>query len=186
MLVSPNDPEPRPEPAGFTRRSALVRGGAAALALGLGGLTVHQCTGYADPDGHTLQALSAKEYRALVAANEVILAGLDPALVEVSAQWADGYVARQSSWLRRELKALLQLFEHGPPLLGAGWSRATRLGPEARAAYLAAWQRSPRALLRQGYGGLKSVAFMGAYRDPRAWAHCLYGGPPPHPLRDGG
>ncbi|MCA8926180.1 MAG: twin-arginine translocation signal domain-containing protein [Planctomycetes bacterium] len=188
MLVSPNDPsadaaEPAPEAAGFTRRRLLARAGVAGVALGLGGLTLHQSSGYAAPAGDALRALSPKEFAVLLAAGEVILQGLDPELAHEAARWGDGYVARQSSWLRREVKALLHLFEHAPPLLGAGWSRATRLGLEARSAYLERWRASERALLRQGYGGLKSIVFMGAYRDPRAWAHCSYGGPPEHPLR---
>lgn len=188
MLVSPNDPResdssPAALPPGLSRRRLLVRASLGGLALGLGGLTLHQSTGYAGLSDYAPVALSTKELSVLLAAGEVVLAGLDPDLVPTAARWADGYVGRQSTWLRREIKALLHLFEHAPPLLGAGFSRATRLSPEARADYLARWQTSERALLRQGYAGLKSILFMGAYRDPRAWAHCLYGGPPPHPLR---
>lgn len=151
-------------------------------ALALGGLTLHQSTGYGDP-GFVPLALSRKEAAVLLAAATRILDGLSPGVPAQAAAWVDGYLARQSAPLRREVRALLHLVEHAPPLLLGRLSRFSRLDPAAQDEYLRAFAGSPRALLRQGWGGLKSLLFMGAYAQPATWGPIGYGGPLPRPAR---
>jgi hypothetical protein len=62
--------------------------------------------------------------------------------------------------------------------LGAGFaSRFTRLPPESQDRVLAGLESSSVDLLRGAFDGLKSLVFMGYYRDPRTWAILRYDGP---------
>lgn len=188
-VSDPLDPSPDPAPAEppaapaprSTRRRFLRRalGGGALL---LGGLTLHQSLGYGDAP-FALQALSDKEARVALAAAARVLDGLAPEVQLEAVRWLDGYLARQSDELRRELRALLHLVEHSPPLLLRRLSRFTRLGPEAQDAHLRAFTESGNALLRQGGRGLKALLFMGAYGQPATWDAIGYGGPLPLPAR---
>jgi hypothetical protein len=63
-------------------------------------------------------------------------------------------------------------------VLGVGLSRFTRLSPARQDAHLHAWRLSGLAPLRQGYLGLKGLAFMGGYRRASALAAIGYDGPP--------
>lgn len=182
--MSSPSPQPQPSPASAarpTRRRFLRRLVLGGGALALAGLTLHQSTGYADPP-FPLLALSGKEAAVLLAAAARILDGLPPGVAQEAARWVDGYLARQAPEVRREVRALLHLVEHAPPLLARRLSRFTRLGPEEQDAYLRAFAGSQRALLRQGWGGLKSLLLMGAYGQPATWDPIGYSGPLPHPL----
>lgn len=181
--LPPPDPTPvqasPAAPAKVSRRRFLGRlalGGAVAL----GGLTLHQCTGYGTPP-FTPQAVSDKEAAVLLAAAARILDGLPPDVIQQAAAWVDGYLARQSAPLRREVRALLHLVEHAPPLLSGRFSRFTRLDAAGQDAYLSAFAASQRALLRQGWSGLKSLLLMGAWGQPATWELIGYGGPLPRP-----
>lgn len=183
---SVSDPAPAPTPPAdrkSTRRKFLRRalGGGALL---LGGLTLHQSLGYGEAP-FALQALSAKEARVLLAAAARILDGLSAEVQAEAVRWLDGYLSRQSDPIRREVKALVHLVEHSPPLLLRRLSRFTRLDPDAQDAHLRAFTESGNALLRQGGQGLKSLLFMGAYGQPATWDGIGYGGPVPHPKRPG-
>lgn len=161
----------------FKRRSFLVRAGAAAAVLGLGGLTVTQSTGYSLAADVRLLALSTKEFLVLEAACARLLDGLDPDAPRAAALFADGYLARQERWVLSDVQLLLHAFEHTPPVLIASLSRFTRLDAKAQDAHLHAWRRSLLAPMRQGYAALKGLAFMGAYRRPSALRAIGYDGP---------
>lgn len=170
-----------PDPALLLRRRTLLRRGAAAVAvMGLGGLTVTQCTGYdlpADLAGGLL-ALSAKEFLVLEAACARLLDGLDDAAPREAARFVDGYLARQEPWVLSDVRLLLHAFEHTPPVLIGSLSRFTRLAPARQDAHLNAWRSSGMAPLRQGFMGLKGMAFMGGYRRASALLAIGYDGPP--------
>lgn len=170
-----------PDPALLLRRRTLLRRGVAAAAvLGLGGLTVTQCTGYdlpADVAG-SLRALSAKEFLVLEAACARLLDGLDADAPREAARFADGYLSRQAPWVLSDVRLLLHAFEHTPPVLIGSLSRFTRLSPARQDAHLNAWRKSGLAPLRQGFTGLKGMAFMGAYRRASTLLAIGYEGPP--------
>jgi hypothetical protein len=171
-----------PDPSLLVRRRTLLRRGAAAVAvLGLGGLTVTQCTGYdlpADVAG-SLLALSAKEFLVLEAACARLLDGLDEGAPREAARFVDGYLSRQAPWVLSDVRLLLHAFEHTPPVLIGSFSRFTRLStPELQDAHLNAWRSSGMAPLRQGFMGLKGMAFMGGYRRASALLAIGYDGPP--------
>lgn len=182
MTASP--PPPAPAAGKPTRRRFLRRLALGGTALALGGLTLHQSTGYGEP-GFAPRALSRKEAVVLLAAAGRILDGLPPGVAANAAAWVDGYLVRQSAPLRREVRALLHLVEHAPPLLLGRLSRFTRLDPDEQDAYLRAFAGSERALLRQGWGGLKSLLLMGAYGQPATWDALGYGGPLARPAAEG-
>ena len=91
--------------------------------------------------------------------------------------FVDGYVARLPADLRRDLFRLFAFLEHLAPLaLGMG-SRFSRLAPPDQDRVLASLEQHDQTLLRGGFEGLKSLVFMGYYRDPRTWAILGYRGP---------
>ncbi len=161
------------------RRTLLRRGAAAVAVLGLGGLTVTQCTGYAlaDDVAAGLRALGAKEFLVLEAAFGRVLAGLDAEAPREAALFVDGYLSRQAPWVRSDVRLLLHALEHAPPVLLPALSRFTRLDAARQDAYLNAWRRSSLTPLKQGFAGLKGMAFMGAYRRAAALRAIGYDGP---------
>jgi hypothetical protein len=96
------------------------------------------------------------------------------------AGFVDGYVAHMPAALRRDLFRAFVYVEHVAPLrLGLAW-RFTRLTPEDQDRVLEALESSGQDLLRGAFEGLKSLVFMGYYRDPRTWKILGYEGPLVH------
>ncbi len=93
------------------------------------------------------------------------------------ALFADGLAARMRPTVRRDLLRMLAFVEHVAPL-GAGFARRfTRLDPARQDRVLASIEAADEALLRGGFAGLKSLVFLGYYRDPRTWSILGYDGP---------
>jgi len=93
------------------------------------------------------------------------------------AGFVDGYVARMAPPLRRDLsRALLYLEQLAPLSVGKG-SRFTELLPEDQDRVLEALATSPIILLRGAFVAIKSLVFMGYYRDARTWSIVGYDGP---------
>jgi hypothetical protein len=93
------------------------------------------------------------------------------------AGFVDAYVARMPAALRRDLSRCFAYVEHVAPLRSGLAARFTRLGPDAQDRVLAALEASDQDLLRGAFSGLKSLVFMGYYRDPRTWSILQYDGP---------
>lgn len=89
----------------------------------------------------------------------------------------DGYVAEMHEDLRRDLLRLLVYVEQLAPIASGFSSRFTRLAPEGQDQVLSALEASRDDLLRGGFDGLKSLVFMGYYRDARTWKILGYEGP---------
>jgi hypothetical protein len=79
--------------------------------------------------------------------------------------------------VRRDLLRALAFVEHLAPLGVGLTSRFTRLPPEDQDRVLASLESNAQDLLRGAFDGLKSLVFMGYYRDPRTWAILRYDGP---------
>jgi hypothetical protein len=91
--------------------------------------------------------------------------------------FVDEWMVRMPARMRRDLGRFLGYLEHIAPL-GAGlFARFTNLGPEAQDRVLASVERSSSDLLRAGFDGLRSLVFLGYYRDPRTWRLIGYDGP---------
>ena len=170
-----------------TTRRRFLQGGVAVGALAVLGSAVafFRMRGYSLPAGHAAcQALEVWEFVFVRDAARRIAAPDregDPAIpspddVDV-AGFVDAYVARLPAPLQRDLSRFFAYAEHVAPALAGFASRFTRLAPAEQDRVLAAIEASDENLLRGGFAGLKSLVFMGYYRDPRTWTILGYPGP---------
>jgi hypothetical protein len=95
----------------------------------------------------------------------------------------DRYLALLPDELASDVRALIELVEHSPALFDARLSRFTHLDEAGQDAVLRGWESSRIELRRRGFQALKSLAMMGYYGDPRAYALLDYRGPLLHPDR---
>lgn len=115
---------------------------------------------------HAARRIAAADREGAPTADDVDVAG-----------FVDAYVARMPAPLRRDFLRLLGYVEHLAPVATGRSSRFTRLAAADQDAVLAALEASDQGLLRGGFAGLKSLVFMGYYRDPRTWKILAYEGP---------
>jgi hypothetical protein len=93
------------------------------------------------------------------------------------AGFVDEWVVRMSAPIRRDLGRFLAYLEHVAPL-GAGCvARFTLLSAVDQDRVLASVETSTSDLLRAGFDGIKSLVFLGYYRDARTWTIVGYDGP---------
>ena len=128
-----------------------------------------------------LKSLTPKEYLIFDAVARRMLApdGPDaPGAEEVQAAlFADGYLARLDEGMQSDVRALLQLVEHGSFLFRPRFSRFTHMSPAEQDATLADWETSRLSVRRQGFQALKTLALLGYWRDDRTWPLIGYTGP---------
>lgn len=166
------------------RRRLLKAAVAGALLFGAGAAALVRTRGYAVPAGRTLTWMSPWQFvvfqhaaRRIAAFDRADDASI-PAADDVDvAGFADGWIARMPAAVRRDLGRFLAYLEHLAPV-GSGYaSRFTRLAPAEQDRVLAGIEASSSDQLRAGFEGLKSLVFMGYYRDPRTWGLIGYDGP---------
>lgn len=151
----------------------------------LGGAAVlgRHLSGYALPEevAAQLKVLSPKELLVLQAIARRMVApdGPDaPTADDVGvALHADAYLARLDEGLRSDVKALLQLVEHGSWLFRLTGSRFTCMTPEEQDRTLADWETSRLEVRRRGFQVLKTLCLLGYWRDDRTWPLIGYTGP---------
>jgi hypothetical protein len=167
----------------ITRRRFLRRTLLGAALLTVGGTTLRHLSGYS-LDAATagkLRALSPKEYLVLAAVCRRILAPDEKGAIscdEVGTALAvDAYLAAMPDYITSDVRALLHLLEHTPFLWSGRPSRFTHLDAAAQDAVLAGWESSRLDVRRRGFVALKSLAMIGYYGDPRAYAVLDYTGP---------
>jgi hypothetical protein len=168
-----------------TRRSALKTLAFSFLVVAVGGAVARvRSQGYVVRRQKPLLALTAWELAVVEHAARRIAAPdrpddhsiPSPDDVDV-AGFVDTYVARMSPPMRRDLsRALLYLEQLAPITVGLA-SRFTLLTPLDQDRVLEALETSPVVLLRGAFAGIKSLVFMGYYRDARTWSILGYGGP---------
>ena len=174
-------------------RRSFVKGGIAfALLLGGSAVAVVRTRGYALPVGRTLVGLSAWQFVVVEHAARRIAAPDrpdDPSILSPDdadvAGFVDGWMSRMHKGMRRDLGRFLGYLEHLAPVAVGLGSRFSRLGPADQDRVLAGIEASSSDLLRAGFEGLKSLVFMGYYRDPRTWSIVRYDGPMIGRPRDG-
>jgi hypothetical protein len=157
----------------------------AALLAGSTTLAVVRTGGYNLPPEKVarLRFLSPWQYVVLAAAARRIAApdvddGSVPTTDDVDvAGFLDGFLLRLPEAQRRDFGRLLAFLEHVAPLGCKLGSRFTRLRPDEQDRVLASLESSREGLLRGGFDGLKSLVFMGYYRDARTWKIVGYAGP---------
>jgi gluconate 2-dehydrogenase subunit 3-like protein len=169
-----------------TRRRFLKGGIAVGVLAAIGSAVAFVRTrGYSLPSGHAgLEELETWEFvvvrdaaRRIAAPDKEGDASIpSPDDLDV-AGFVDRYAARMPASLRRDLSRFFAYLEHvAPALLGFG-ARFTRLEPAEQDKVLAALEASDNDLLRGGFAGLKSLVFLGYYRDVRTWKMIGYEGP---------
>jgi hypothetical protein len=93
------------------------------------------------------------------------------------AGFMDAYIARMPRALRRDLLRGFVYVEHVAPLGLGLLKRFSGLSPEDQDRVLLSLETSQNPLLRGAFEGLKSLVFMGYYRDARTWSIIGYEGP---------
>ncbi len=159
----------------------LVVGG---LVLGGTALALLRTRGYSLRAGRRLVALEAWQAVVVEHAARRIVAPDRPGDASIPgaddvdvAGFADTWIARLPGRTRRDLGRFLAYLEHVAPV-GSGFaSRFTRLAPAEQDVVLAAIESSSSDLLRAGFDGLRSLVFLGYYRDARTWRIAGYDGP---------
>ncbi len=168
----------------MSRRCALGIVGGALVLLG-GGLAVVRTSGYElDPArAAKLRFFHPWQYLVMAAlarriADPDVTDGSVPTADDVDAAgFLDGYVGAMAAPLRRDIVRLLGFCEHVAPLLAKRRARFTRLNPTDQDSVLHVLEAHDRPLLRGAFAALKSLVFMGYYRDPRTWRTIGYAGP---------
>ena len=163
---------------GFLRAGlggGLLLAGAVLVGRQVGGYVVDAAT------AARLRALSPKEYCVMQAVARRLLAAdatdaPSPDAVGVALA-VDRYVAELPRPMQREIGALLQLVEHGATVFRGRATRFTRMSPDEQDATLRDWERSSLTVRRRGFQGLRTLAFVGYWRDDRTWPLLGYTGP---------
>ncbi len=170
-------------PASLGRRRFL-KGIALALLAGGSAVAVVRTRGYVLPAGRALSGLSVWQFVVVQHAARRIAAPDrpgDPTIPSADdtdvAGFVDAWVGRMHPSVRRDLGRFLGYLEHLAPVAVGMGSRFTRLGPDDQDRVLSAVEASDSDLLRAGFDGIKSLVFMGYYRDPRTWSIMAYDGP---------
>jgi hypothetical protein len=160
----------------LSRRRFLRLSLLGAAVVGVAGVVGRHLSGYSLDEKlqNQLRVLSPKEFLILSAIARRVLAGDGPSADEVQAAlYADAYLQKVPEALVSDVRGLLHLFEHAT----SATSRFTHLSGEEQDQCLRSWQASRLALKRQGFQALRTLCFMGYYRDPRTWPMLGYTGP---------
>jgi Gluconate 2-dehydrogenase subunit 3 len=181
---APPEPPPSPRARRTWSRRRLFEAAIGALVVGGAALAVARTSGYPAPRGRVLAVLAPWQYRVIEHAARRIAAPDrpgDPSIpspddVDV-ASFADGWMARMPARVRRDLGRFLAYVEHVAPVVAGFVTRFTRLGPDDQDRVLSSIEASSSDLLRAGFEGLRSLVFLGFYRDPRTWRIVGYDGP---------
>ena len=156
-------------------RRTMLRGSVSALLLlGLGGLLPAGCRGYPNPPTELL-FFSAQEYAIFQAIARAIL-GLPEDSVDVAAE-VDRLVARMGRSIKRDIRWMLRIFEHGTHLFDLKGRRFTRLARADQEQYLRGWMESSMGARRMVFRALKLLAALGYYGRSDTWAAIGYDGP---------
>lgn len=172
-------------PGSTSRRSALKTIVLGAVLAGVGGTVAFvRSRGYRADRLVPLVSLTAWELTVVEHAARRIAAAdrpNDPSIPSVDdvdvAGFIDSYVARMAPPMRRDLSRALLYLEQVAPLAAAKASRFTELDPDDQDRVLQAFEASPVMLLRGAFAAIKSLVFMGYYRDARTWKIIGYEGP---------
>lgn len=168
----------------ISRRSLVKRGlfGGALLALGGAGVLASRDTRRSPLPPEGLQVFDEVEYSVFDAfSRRVVIPKTGPSLDQLRVAFnADRVLLRASEDVRKEVKALLKLFENAlAGFLFAGTVRPfTRLEPARQDEVIADWANSALELRRTGYQALRTIALASYYGADASWPAASYPGPP--------
>lgn len=167
----------------LSRRRFLGSGLVGGLLLGGAAVLGWQLSGYAVDDAtrRRLRVLTPKELLVLQAVARRVLcpdAADAPSADAVEVGLAvDTYLSKLPPPVVGDVRALLQLVEHGSSLFRLGGTRFTRMSPAEQDATLEDWSRSSLTVRRRGFQALRTLSFLGYWRDERTWPLIGYSGP---------
>jgi hypothetical protein len=156
------------------RRTVLGGGVSGLLLLAFGALLPIGCRGYPQPPV-PLKFFSPEEYAVFQAIARAIL-GLDADSVDVAAS-VDDLVSRMTGGVRRDIRWMLRIFEHGTHLFDLKGKRFTGLARDDQERYLRGWMESSLGARRMVFRALKLLASLGYYGVPGTWQAIGYDGP---------
>ncbi len=176
-----NETRPRRQ---FSRRRLLQASLAAALVMGGVAAAILRARGYRPPQGRKLVSLSGWQFvvvqhaaRRITAADRQQDSSIPSADDVDAVGFVDAWLARVDARFRRDLGRFLAYLEHAAPLACGFGSRFSRLTPLEQDRVLSSVESSQSELLRAGFDGIRSLVFMGYYRDARTWRAVGYDGP---------
>lgn len=163
----------------ISRRALLARSASGLLLLAFGGVLPSGCRGYPSAPV-TLQFFTDEEYAVFRAVAHSIL-GLEDDdtgddAVDVAAE-VDRLAARMGGSVRRDIRWMLRIFEHGTHLFDLKGKRFTRLARDDQERYLRGWMESSLGARRMVFRALKLLAALGYYGLPQTWDAIGYDGP---------
>jgi len=156
------------------RRSVLTGSASALALLAFGSLLPTGCRGYPQPPV-PLHFFNAEEYAIFQAIARAIL-GLDDDSVDVAAE-VDRLVSRMGGTIRRDIRWILRIFEHGTHLFDLKGRRFTGLARPDQEHYLRGWMESSMGARRMVFRALKLLAALGYYGRSDTWTAIGYDGP---------
>jgi hypothetical protein len=174
--------DPRPSERAFVDlfereigRRGLIRGSVSGLALlAVGSLLPAGCRGYPSPPV-PLAFFTDEEYAVFQAIARAIL-GLEEEDVDVAAE-VDHLVSRMGPRIKRDIRWILRIFEHGTHLFDLKGRRFTRLARTDQEQYLRGWMESSLGARRIVFRALKLLAALGYYGRSDTWTAIGYDGP---------
>jgi hypothetical protein len=158
----------------------------AAIAFGVigiagGAVGIVRTRGYSLPAGTKLESLATWEWLLVRSLARVICAPDQPGVISADevdvAGFVDAYCAKMPKKMRRDLGRMFTYVEQLAPIAAGFSSRFTKLSPGDQTRVLQSLETTEKELLHGGFEGIKSLVFMGFYRDPRTWAILEYDGP---------
>lgn len=177
----PEAPQRRPK---MPRRAFIGAAVGTALVIGGSAIALTRRGGYTLPAGRKLAVLAPWQFvvvehaaRRIAAPDREGDASIPTADDLDVASFVDDWMTRLPSRLSRDLGRFLAYVEHVAPLAAGFLARFTRLPAKDQDRVLASVESSSSDLLRAGFDGLRSLVFLGYYRDPRTWRIIGYDGP---------
>jgi hypothetical protein len=156
------------------RRELLGASLSAAALVAFGGLLPAGCHRYPEaPPG--LRFFNAQEFAVFREAAQVLL-GLSGDASHVAVE-VDRLVATMDRSVKRDIRWMLRLFEHGTRVFELKGRRFTGLSRAEQERYVTGWMDSSMGARRLVFRALKLIAALGYYGRPEAWPSIGYAGP---------
>lgn len=163
----------------FSRRRILQVGVGGALLLGAGGMLSWVTRGYAVPPGTFSLALSIKERVIVRSIVEALCPGGDGLAAGLALgvdQRVDEELWSQPPEFQSDLRAVLHILEHAPPLVGS-MGRLSSLPALERVVVLDELLRRGPGVIVQGVVAMKQICALFYWGHPGTWSAIGYDGP---------
>jgi hypothetical protein len=156
------------------RRGFLAGSASGLLLLAIGSLLPSGCRGYPEPPV-PLHFFNAEEYAIFQGVARAIL-GLEEAGTDVAAE-VDRLVSHMTNAIRRDIRWMLRIFEHGTHIFDLKGLRFSSLSRKDQEQYLSGWMESSMGARRMVFRALKLLAALGYYGRADTWTAIGYDGP---------